>query len=259
MTDLQQFIRSKKEGILNIFFTAGYPHLDSALAIARQLAAAGVELVEIGMPYSDPLADGATIQQSSEQALRNGMNLAILFEQVKQIKEETGLRIVLMGYLNQLLRMGEERFLQNCRDSGVDGLIIPDLPMEVYQSQYQELFGRYQQAISFLITPRTSVERIRLADRLSSGFVYLVADNSITGKITDDFSPQQEAYFKRIRDMQLTSPVLIGFGIRTARQFRAACRFAQGAIVGSEFIRQFSGGVDDEKIRRFVKNIGRKP
>ncbi len=259
MTDLQQFIQSKKEGILNIFFTAGYPHLDSTLAIARQLAAAGVELVEIGMPYSDPLADGATIQQSSEQALRNGMNLAILFEQVKQIKEETGLRIVLMGYLNQMLRMGEERFLQNCRDSGVDGLIIPDLPMEVYQSQYQELFGRYQQAISFLITPRTSVERIRLADRLSSGFVYLVADNSITGKITDDFSPRQEAYFKRIRDMQLTSPVLIGFGIRTARHFRAACRFAQGAIVGSEFIRQLSGGVDDEKIRRFVKNIGRKP
>ncbi len=255
MTDLQNFIKSQQNGILNIFFTAGYPQLNSTMAIARHLAAAGVELVEIGMPYSDPLADGATIQHSSEQALRNGMNLSILFEQVRQIKEETGLRIVLMGYLNQLLRMGEERFLHKCRNSGVDGLIIPDLPMEIYESQYSELFARYQQAISFLITPRTPAQRIRLADRLSSGFVYLVADNSITGRVTEGFTPQQEAYFKRIRDMQLTSPVLIGFGIRTARQFRAACRYAQGTIVGSEFIRQLSGGVNDESIRRFVEKI----
>ena len=255
MTDLQNFIKSQQNGILNIFFTAGYPHLDSTLAIARHLAAAGVELVEIGMPYSDPLADGATIQHSSEQALHNGMNLSILFEQVRQIKGETGLRIVLMGYLNQMLRMGEERFLQNCRDSGVDGLIIPDLPMEVYENQYRELFVHYKQTISFLVTPRTPAQRVRLADKLSSGFVYLVADNSITGRVTEGFTTQQEAYFKRIKDMQLTSPALIGFGIRNARQFRAACRYAQGAIVGSEFIRQLSGGVNDESIRRFVEKI----
>ena len=254
---IKELLQNNKEGILNIFFTAGYPQLDSSVQIAQFLDKAGVKMVEIGMPYSDPLADGETIQHSSETALRNGMNMDVMFTQVKEISNTTNLAINLMGYFNQLMTMGVEQFLKTCKDSGVNGLIIPDLPMEVYADEYKNLFEEYEIAISFLITPRTSLERIQLADKLSSGFLYLVADNSITGSASGSFSDAQIAYFERIRDMSLSSPVLIGFGIKTANQYELTKKYANGAIIGSEFIRKLStmDTVSEELVQAFIKSI----
>jgi tryptophan synthase alpha chain len=237
---IKELLQNNKEGMLNIFFTAGYPELDSTVEVAKILDQCGIQLVEIGMPYSDPLADGETIQHSSEVALKNGMNMDIMFEQVKEISTATDLTIILMGYFNQLMTMGVEQFLRSCKAAGVKGLIIPDLPMEIYEHEYKSTFEENEIAISFLITPATSSTRIEMADRLSSGFLYLVADNSITGAASGSFSPAQIAYFERISKMKLSSPVLIGFGIKTAKQYNLIKKYANGAIIGSEFIRKLS-------------------
>jgi tryptophan synthase alpha chain len=246
-----------KDGVLNIFYTAGYPALDSTAEIARALDKAGVKLVEVGMPYSDPLADGKTIQDSSQAALQNGMNLDIMFKQVEEISETTGLVIILMGYLNQLMTVGVEEFLKRSRAAGVDGLIIPDLPMDIYEEEYKELFEQYNMAISFLISPRTSAERIMEADRLSTGFLYMVADNSITGADSGVFNEAQMAYFERIQAMQLDSKVLIGFGIKTREQYDVTRKYANGAIIGSEFIRQLPKDESDLEVRasEFAQSI----
>lgn len=257
MNKIKALFKKNDQGTLTIFYTAGYPELDSTIAIAQHLNAANIKLVEIGMPFSDPLADGTTIQHSSEIALQNGMNMRVLFKQVKMISETTNLTIVLMGYLNQLMSIGVERFLKHCQESGVSSLIIPDLPMDIYENEYQELFNTYDISISFLITPRTSAERILVADRLTSGFLYLVADNSITGGTSGNFSKEQEAYFKRIHDMNLVSPLLIGFGIKTAKQLKMANKYVDGTIIGSEFIRQISSAdkVTQENISRFIRSV----
>ncbi|RLD22114.1 MAG: tryptophan synthase subunit alpha [Bacteroidetes bacterium] len=245
------------EGILNIFYTAGYPQLKSTVQIAQILDRAGIKMVEIGMPYSDPLADGETIQHSSERALNNGMNMDIMFTQVKEISATTDLAINLMGYFNQLLTVGVEQFLKSCKESGVSGLIIPDLPMEIYDQEYKNLFEENEIAISFLITPGTSLERVKLADQLSTGFLYLVADNSITGSATGTFSDAQIAYFERIRNCELKSPALIGFGIKTENQYQLTRKYANGAIIGSEFIRKLSASdiVNEENLKTFIKSI----
>ncbi len=257
--NIRQVFAANPEGLLTIFYTAGYPQLDSTVTVARHLEAAGVKLIEIGMPFSDPLADGVAIQHSSEVALRHGMNLDIMFKQVAEITRTTGLTVVLMGYLNQLLTVGAENFLQACRQAGVSGLIIPDLPMDSYAAEYQELFHRYEMAISFLITPRTGEKRIRLADQLSSGFLYLVADNSITGREEGRFSNNQIAYFQRIKEMKLSSPTLIGFGITTADQYFLTKKYANGAIIGSKFIRKLSttGAVSRQAIAGFIESVTR--
>jgi tryptophan synthase alpha chain len=248
---------NKSAGILNIFYTAGYPHLNSTVEIARYLDKTGVELVEIGMPYSDPLADGKIIQHSSEVALENGMNLEIMFKQVSEISATTRLTIILMGYLNQVMTFGVEKFLNNCQATGVSGLIIPDLPLDIYQAEYKALFQRYQVDISFLITPRTSDERIKLADSLSSGFLYLVSDNSLTGGASDKFSQAQMAYFTRVNKMRLSSPKLIGFGIKTANQYKQTKKLANGAIIGSYFIEMLTNAdqINQESISAFVSSI----
>jgi len=245
------------EGILNIFYTAGYPQLKSTVQIAQILDRAGIKMVEIGMPYSDPLADGETIQHSSERALNNGMNMDIMFTQVKEISATTDLAINLMGYFNQLLTVGVEQFLKSCKESGVSGLIIPDLPMEIYDQEYKNLFEENEIAISFLITPGTSLERVKLADQLSTGFLYLVADNSITGSATGTFSDAQIAYFERMRNCELKSPALIGFGIKTENQYQLTRKYANGAIIGSEFIRKLSASdiVNEENLKTFIKSI----
>jgi tryptophan synthase alpha chain len=254
---IKEVLQNNKEGTLNIFYTAGYPQLDSTVQIAQFLDRAGVKMVEIGMPYSDPLADGETIQHSSEIALNNGMNMDLMFTQVKEISAITDLAINLMGYFNQLLTMGVEQFLKACKESGVSGLIVPDLPMDIYEQEYKSLFEEYEIAISFLITPATSLERIMLADRLSTGFLYLVADNSITGSATGTFSDAQIDYFARIRDCELTSPALIGFGIKTENQYQLTRKYANGAIIGSEFIRKLSASetVSEDTIIAFIKSI----
>jgi tryptophan synthase alpha chain len=255
--EIKELLLKNAAGVLNIFYTAGYPRLESTVQVAKFLNQAGIKLIEIGMPYSDPLADGETIQHSSEIALRNGMNMDVMFTQVKEISATTDLSVILMGYFNQILTIGVEQFLATCRATGVKGLIIPDLPMEIYEHEYKDLFEEYDIAIAFLITPATSLARIQMADRLSSGFLYLVADNSITGSASGMFSPAQIAYFERIKELKLSSPVLIGFGIKTATQYKLTKKYANGAIIGSEFIRKLSAtdAVSEEAINSFIKSI----
>ena len=254
---IEQLFKINKNGLLNIFFTAGYPSLNSTVSIAQLLDIAGVKIVEIGMPFSDPLADGTTIQHSSEIALKNGMNLDLLFEQVNEISATTDLTIILMGYLNQMISVGVDKFIETCSRVGVSGLIIPDLPMDIYESDYHSLFEKHNIDISFLITPRTSAERINLADRLSSGFLYMVADNSITGGVSGEFNKKQIEYFDRIKKMNLSSPILVGFGIKTSKQFKITIEYANGSIIGSEFIRMLSSAeeINEDIISEFVNSI----
>lgn len=257
---IREILQNNKDGTLNMFFTAGYPQLDSTVQVAKFLDQAGIKMVEIGMPFSDPLADGETIQHSSEKALANGMNMDLMFTQVKEISATTELAIILMGYFNQLMTFGIEQFLKKCKAAGVKGLIIPDLPMEIYEHEYKNLFEEYEISISFLITPRTSLARIQMADRLSSGFLYLVADNSITGAVSGSFSTAQIDYFERIKQNNLSSPVLIGFGIKTANQYKLTKKYANGAIIGSEFIRKLSAmdTVSEESVKAFVGSMVNK-
>lgn len=245
MTDkrIRDTILAKGGDILNVYFTAGYPALDSTADIIKALADSGVDLIELGMPYSDPLADGTTIQQSSEQALKNGLTLSILFDQIREARSHTAVPIIMMGYYNQLLQFGEERFLRLAADCSVDGMIIPDLPMDIYEKDYRDLFEKYGIAMSFLVTPMTSDERIRQADRLSSAFIYVVSSSSITGK-SGDISGAQVAYFQRIKSMKLDSPQLIGFGIHDRDTYETACKYSHGAIIGSAYIRALKDSKD---------------
>ena len=255
MNRLQILFDQKKKDLLNIYFTAGYPKLNDTEKLIVSLDKAGADLVEVGMPYSDPLADGPTIQESGQVALENGMKLDLLFEQLKRARAETEIPIILMGYFNQLMQYGVERFLRQCKALGVDGLILPDLPMEIYEEDYQALFEELGLYIIFLITPQTSEERIRKVDALSKGFIYMVSNSSITGAKTG-ISEQQLEYFNRIEEMGLQNPRLIGFGISNNETFQTACRYAAGAIIGSAFIKALKGSEEVEKTTlEFVNKI----
>ena len=255
MNRLQQLFDRKKENILNIYFTAGYPNLQDTKTIFLELEKAGVDLIELGMPYSDPLADGPTIQQSGQVALKNGMTLSILFEQIKSIRKESDLPLVLMGYFNQVMQYGEAEFFKKCKEVGVDGLILPDLPIEVYESEYQSLIEENDLQISFLITPQTSQERIHKIDALSTGFIYMVSSNSITGS-KSGISEKQVNYFERIKALELKNPKLIGFGISDHETYSTACKYANGAIIGSAFIKFLGKGNSIENTcQEFVKYI----
>ena len=255
MNRLTKLFSKKDTEILNIYFTAGHPNLDDTVKIIDTLTQSGADLIELGVPYSDPMADGETIQNSSSKALKNGMTLSLLFEQVTKSREISQVPLILMGYYNQMLQYGFERFLQACQKAGVDGLIIPDLPMSIYERDYQELFDQYDLKMSFLITPETSDDRILLADKLSSGFIYVVSKSSITGsaKAIDE---SQKAYFQRIVDLNLTSPRLIGFGIHDRETYLTACENSYGAIIGSAFIRAIDRAEDLEgSIKEFMGEI----
>lgn len=248
------FAKGKKD-LLNIFFTAGYPGLNDTVPILQALQSAGADMVEIGMPYSDPLADGPTIQHSSEVAIRNGMNLSLLFEQVREARKTVQLPLIFMGYLNQMMQYGTEKFLAEAAKAGVDAMIIPDLPMEIYEKEYQALFQQYGIRASFLISPRTSEARIHKAAELSDGFVYMVADSSTTGA-KSGISAQQIKYFERIQAMNLKSPRLIGFGISSHESFARACAHAEGAIIGSAFIKTIGNTQDlNSGIHQFIQSI----
>ncbi len=228
--------KHKKENILNIYCTAGYPNLEDTPEIIRSLAEAGADLIEIGMPFSDPIADGPTIQASNQQALNNGMTLEILFQQLQGIRKSVDVPLLLMGYINPVLQYGIERFCRDAQEVGIDGLILPDVPMFEYENFYKALFDQHNLSNIFLISPQTSEERIKNIDRLSEGFIYMVSTDSTTGK-TQDISASQQAYFERVSEMKLRNPRLIGFGIHNHDTFRTACRYAQGAIIGSAFIK----------------------
>lgn len=258
MNKIKNLLANRELPVLNIYFTAGFPELNSTVNLIQSLSHSGVDLIEIGMPYSDPMADGPTIQRSSSQALNNGMTLALLFEQVGLASEEVDTPLILMGYLNQMMQYGEEKFLEKCQQTGISGLIIPDLPPELYEDQYRELFSRFGVEIIFLITPQTSEERIRKIDMLSDSFIYIVSESSITGK-TKSLSPEQLAYFQRIQRMKLRNPTFIGFGISDREGFRQATEYSSGAIIGSAFIKRLEanhGNIElDETVRTFVNEI----
>ena len=244
---------AQKENLLSIYFTCGYPELADTTAVISALEKNGVDFIEVGLPYSDPLADGPTIQDSSQKALENGINLDIVFSQLMSIKQSNQTPLVLMGYLNQMLKYGEEKFCQQVVDCGIDTLIIPDLPMVEFENHYQALFDKYGLTNVFLITPNTSEERIRKIDSYTKAFIYVVASSSITGA-KGEISKEQIDYFKRIKAMQLKSKCIIGFGISDKPTFTTACAHAHGAIIGSAFIKHLgSHGV--ENIAAFIAPI----
>ncbi len=255
MNRIDELFQQKKNNILSIYFTAGFPDLHSTVPILELLAQNGADMVEIGIPFSDPLADGKTIQKSSQKALENGMSIAMLFEQLQNIRSKVQIPIVLMGYLNPVIQFGIEKFCQSCAQIGIDGLILPDLPLQVYQSEYQCIFEKYRLHKIFLITPQTSPQRIRTIDRLSRGFVYLVSQATTTGTKTG-ISEEQERYFAKIQAMNLNNPLLVGFGISDNESFQKACKYANGAIVGSAFIKHIEQNTDLEKsVPTFMKKL----
>lgn len=255
MNRIEKLFKTKKENVLSIYFTAGYPELNHTLPIIRELDKSGVDMIEIGMPFSDPVADGPVIQRSSEKALRNGMTVNLLFEQLAGIREITELPLILMGYINPVFKFGMENFLHKCRETGIDGTIIPDLPVEEYRESYEPLFDRYNIINIFLISPQTTSERIAYLDEISKGFLYMVSTAATTGT-TNNFDDSQIAYFKRLNDLNLKTPGLIGFGISNKTTFVQACDYSNGAIIGSAFIRSLDeNGTMPEIIHRFIGQI----
>ena len=254
MNRLNQLFESNKDNLLSIYFTAGYPELNTTVAIAEALENAGVDFLEIGFPYSDPVADGPAVQHSSEKALENGMNLNQLFEELKEMRKRVNIPIMLMGYVNPMVQYGIERFCKKAAEVGVDGVIVPDLPMYEYETLYAKYFKENNISNIFMVTPQTSEERIHKIDSLSNSFIYLLSSSSITGKDLK-LSNTIEDYYKRVKAMQLKNPFIIGFGITNNDTFTKACEYAQGAIVGSAFVRFLGTENYLERIPEFVKAI----
>lgn len=248
MNRIKELFSRKKEKILSVYFTAGYPNLHDTGLVIEALTKAGMDMIEIGMPYSDPLADGPVIQHSSTIALKNGMNMRLLFQQLKDLKSLSDdlPPLILMGYLNPVLQFGFEKFCRDASRCGISGLILPDLPFREYEKDYKGIMEKYNLKFIFLITPDTSEERIRKMDNLSDAFIYAVSSSSVTGRVTDE--DRKESYFKRLRDMKLKNPVLVGFGVRDKRTFEHPCKYLNGAIVGTAFIQKLDQGGNIEKI-----------
>ena len=244
---------AENQKILSLYFTAGYPKLNDTVSILQELKKSGVDLVEIGLPFSDPLADGPTIQESSTKAIANGMTTKLLFEQLKNIRETVKIPLIIMGYFNPMLQFGIENFCQKCAEVGIDGLIIPDLPLAIYEENYKELFEKYNLKNIFLITPQTSEERILKIDSLSDSFIYMVSSASVTGG-QSGFGKKERDYFSRIASLELKNPQIIGFGIKDKETFLQATEFQKGAIIGSAFVK-FLGGNPISEIKNFVKEI----
>lgn len=235
MNRINKLFQEKKQNIFSLYFCAGHPQLDSTVKIIRTLEKKGVDLVEIGIPFSDPLADGPVIQKATRQALQKGMSLRLLFEQLRDIRQSVQIPLVIMGYLNPIMRFGFEAFCQACSECGIDGMIIPDLPFRNYLEEYKPVADRYDLKMIMLITPATEEERIRLIDRHTDGFIYMVSSAAITGAQKAFGNPLQE-YFNRVNHMNLKNPRLIGFGISNRQTLETARANAAGTIIGSKFI-----------------------
>lgn len=252
---INKLFQHKTERVLSVYFTAGYPELDDTVSIIEELVKNDVDLIEIGMPFSDPVADGPVIQHSSLVSLQNGMSIKKLFEQLKDIRETVDIPLILMGYLNPVLQYGVDAFCKKCNEIGIDGLIIPDLPMDVYQEQFKTVFEANNLQNIFLITPQTSDDRLKLIDEVSSGFIYMVSSNSTTGA-KSSVSDFQREYFERVKNSGIKNPRLIGFGISNAETFRNACQYASGAIIGSAFVKALEGGESlEQKVSEFINSI----
>ena len=255
MNRIDQLFQIKADNILSVFFTAGYPDKGDTVKIIKYLDEAGVDMIEVGMPFSDPMADGPTIQESNKIALKNGMTLTLLFEQLKDIRQTTNIPILLMGYLNPVLHFGVEKFCRKCNEAGVDGIILPDLPVEVYQQEYKSLFLKYDLHNIFLVAPTTSRERLKIILPEAGGFVYMVSSSSTTGNTgrkTDQLS-----YADTIREIRNDIPIMIGFGIDNSEKFQKVCSYANGGIIGSAFIKAL--GIKhvqtEDQISSFIKSI----
>jgi tryptophan synthase alpha chain len=253
MNRIQNKLQEDKK-LLSIYFTAGYPSLNDTVSILQDLEKNGVDMIEIGLPFSDPLADGPTIQASSTQALKNGMTTEVLFNQLKDIRKTVKIPLIIMGYFNPMFQYGVEAFCKKCQKIGIDGLIIPDLPVDVYHEKYQSVFEKYGLINVFLITPQTSVERINFIDSISNGFIYMVSSASVTGS-QSGFGDEQTNYFKRIANMNLKNPQIIGFGISDNKTFTQATEYAKGAIIGSAFIKFITNNSvsDISKFAKFIR------
>jgi tryptophan synthase alpha chain len=256
MNKLQQLFSTQKKKFLNIYCTAGYPNLNDTKTVINALIQEGVDIIEIGMPYSDPLADGETIQQSSCKAIENGMNLQVLFEQLQSIKniDRQNTALILMGYFNPILQFGLEKFCKQCQEVEIDALIIPDLPVIEFETNYKNIFEQYNLSFIFLVTPQTSKERVLLLDSLSTGFLYAVSSSSITGTANNFVAV--ESYLKRLQSYQLKNPIMVGFGISNRDDFKRVCTYSNGAIIGSAFIKHIKDKTNiQEAAKEFVRDI----
>jgi tryptophan synthase alpha chain len=255
MNRIDKLFKEKKDNILSVYFTAGYPKLDSTADIIRQLSNAGADMIEIGIPFSDPMADGPVIQKSNQQALKNGMNLKLLFRQLENIRKEVNIPLILMGYLNPVIQFGIEEFCKISSESGIDGVILPDLPPTVYLEEYSEIFNKHNLYNILLVSPQSSPGRIALIDSISKGFIYIVSSSAVTGK-KGAFSEEQISYFKRVNSMNLKNPSMIGFGISDREAFLTAGKYARGGIIGSAFLNSLSQpGNTESIILEFIKRI----
>jgi tryptophan synthase alpha chain len=254
MSRIEELFKRKNKHILNVYCTAGYPNLDSTIEVMNALEANGADLVELGMPYSDPLADGPVIQHSSTIAIANGMTIETLFEQLKNFRKQVTVPVILMGYMNPILQYGLEKFCASAAAVGIDGIILPDLPMYEFETEYKELFQQHGLNFIFLITPETSEERIRKIDSLSSGFIYAVSSSSTTGN--NKAIESQQAYFKKLQHMKLSNPILVGFGIKDKQTFNAACEYTNGAIIGSAYIKALENSSNvGQSTKEFLNNV----
>lgn len=255
MNRIHYLFNNKKERVLSIYFTAGFPQLEDTIPVMEAIQAGGADIIEIGIPYSDPVADGPTIQESNKVALDNGMSMKLLFQQLVGFRAKIHLPVVLMGYLNPIMQYGMEEFCQKCKEVGIDGLIVPDLPMQQYLDEFKEIFDRYGIVNTFLISPQTSEKRIREIDQNTDGFIYMVSSHSITGAKAD-ISEEQVTYFERVKAMNLKNPRLIGFGISDAKTFSQASKFSHGAIIGSAFIKVIKESTNlNQDIQEYLKGI----
>ncbi len=255
MNRINHLFQTRPGQILSVYFTAGYPTCQSTAGIIRALTRSGVDMIEIGMPFSDPLADGPVIQHSSDAALRQGMSLKLLFSQLQGIRDDVVTPLLLMGYLNPVMQFGMENFCRKCKETGIDGVILPDLPLQVYEEEYRDILEDHGLHSIFLVSPQTSPGRVEEIDNASQGFIYMVSSSSTTG-VRGAFSGEQISYFERIRDMKLKNPGLIGFGISGREGFESACRYASGAIIGSAFVEMLGRNPDPEDgIRKFIGEI----
>ncbi|HVG40831.1 MAG TPA: tryptophan synthase subunit alpha [Chitinophagaceae bacterium] len=254
MSRLTELFKKKDKKVLNVYCTAGYPKLESTLPVMKSLQGAGADIIELGIPYSDPLADGPVIQASGSKALANGMTISKLMYQLKDFRETISLPVILMGYMNPVLQYGFERFCADAAYAGIDGLILPDLPMHEYQNEYAPIIQKHGLDFIFLVTPETSKERILKLDTLSTGFIYAVSSSSTTG-LDKDFSVA-ENYLKRLKELHLRNPILVGFGIKDKESFETACTHANGAIIGSAYIKALGNGdTIEDKTKKFIASI----